>query len=177
MKYSIILLFLLSTASHASKITYEILGDFSNMHGEDLGYFEGTLSIDSNGVYTDYDLHTSGGDGFIFTPYTYGDGSKIDSGSDGNVLIVNEYEPFIDFVSNLNLYFFDSLQNREIGFSTNIGSWGEEQTSMYNPGSNIRYVSGGSATVIASTVPVPAAIWLFGSGLLGLTGLARRKKA
>jgi hypothetical protein len=26
-------------------------------------------------------------------------------------------------------------------------------------------------------VPVPAAVWLFGSGLLGLVGVARRKKA
>lgn len=29
----------------------------------------------------------------------------------------------------------------------------------------------------ASVVPVPAAVWLFGSGLLGLVGMARRKKA
>ena len=28
-----------------------------------------------------------------------------------------------------------------------------------------------------STVPVPAAVWLFGSGLIGLIGVARRKKA
>lgn len=28
-----------------------------------------------------------------------------------------------------------------------------------------------------SVVPVPAAVWLFGSGLLGLAGIARRKKA
>ena len=28
-----------------------------------------------------------------------------------------------------------------------------------------------------SQVPIPAAIWLFGSGLLGLVGIARRKKA
>ncbi|MGB5718875.1 MAG: VPLPA-CTERM sorting domain-containing protein [Gammaproteobacteria bacterium] len=28
-----------------------------------------------------------------------------------------------------------------------------------------------------SVVPVPAAVWLFGSGLLGLVGMARRKKA
>jgi hypothetical protein len=28
-----------------------------------------------------------------------------------------------------------------------------------------------------SSVPVPAAVWLFGSGLLGLVGMARRKKA
>jgi len=33
----------------------------------------------------------------------------------------------------------------------------------------------GSAS--ASAVPVPAAVWLFGSGLLGLVGVARRKKA
>ena len=29
----------------------------------------------------------------------------------------------------------------------------------------------------ASVVPVPAAVWLFGSGLLGLMGVARRKKS
>ena len=28
-----------------------------------------------------------------------------------------------------------------------------------------------------SAVPVPAAVWLFGSGLIGLVGFARRKKA
>ena len=30
---------------------------------------------------------------------------------------------------------------------------------------------------VVSTVPVPAAVWLFGSGLLGLIGFARRKAA
>jgi hypothetical protein len=30
---------------------------------------------------------------------------------------------------------------------------------------------------VAAAVPVPAAVWLFGSGLLGLVGIARRKKA
>ena len=29
----------------------------------------------------------------------------------------------------------------------------------------------------ASVVPIPAAVWLFGSGLIGLVGVARRKKA
>ena len=32
-------------------------------------------------------------------------------------------------------------------------------------------------TTDVSAVPVPAAVWLFGSGLLGLVGVARRKKA
>jgi len=33
------------------------------------------------------------------------------------------------------------------------------------------------ADAIIQVVPVPAAVWLFGSGLLGLTGLARRKRS
>jgi hypothetical protein len=28
-----------------------------------------------------------------------------------------------------------------------------------------------------SAIPVPAAVWLFGSGLIGLVGVARRRKA
>jgi hypothetical protein len=32
-------------------------------------------------------------------------------------------------------------------------------------------------TVSAAVVPIPAAVWLFGSGLLGLVGIARHKKA
>jgi len=36
--------------------------------------------------------------------------------------------------------------------------------------------NGGLSTVVSSTaVPVPAAVWLFGSGLLGLVGVAKRK--
>lgn len=34
----------------------------------------------------------------------------------------------------------------------------------------------GSYLVKVSAVPVPAAVWLFGSGLIGLIGVARRKK-
>ena len=33
------------------------------------------------------------------------------------------------------------------------------------------------ATYLVAAVPVPAAVWLFGSGLIGLVGFARRKKA
>ena len=32
-------------------------------------------------------------------------------------------------------------------------------------------------SIMGSPVPVPAAVWLFGSGLLGLVGVARRKRA
>lgn len=35
----------------------------------------------------------------------------------------------------------------------------------------------GGFTGLAAVVPIPPAMWLFGSGLLGLVGIARRKKA
>ena len=34
-----------------------------------------------------------------------------------------------------------------------------------------------TASGLVNPIPVPAAVWLFGSGLLGLVGVARRKKA
>ncbi len=36
--------------------------------------------------------------------------------------------------------------------------------------------NGNTSGFFAAPVPVPAAVWLFGSGLLGLAGVARRKK-
>ena len=42
---------------------------------------------------------------------------------------------------------------------------------------NFQNVSGTECAFDTSAVPVPAAVWLFGSGLLGLIGMARRKKA
>jgi len=38
-------------------------------------------------------------------------------------------------------------------------------------------VGGPNSYQVSGYVPVPAAVWLFGSGLLGLVGIARRKKA
>ncbi len=38
-------------------------------------------------------------------------------------------------------------------------------------------VSGSGCSFDTSVVPIPAAVWLFGSGLLGLIGFSKRKKA
>lgn len=54
--------------------------------------------------------------------------------------------------------------------NTITGDW----DSGVVPGSGI---PGDFMAVRSSAVPLPAAVWLFGSGLLGLVGVARRKKA
>ena len=43
---------------------------------------------------------------------------------------------------------------------------------------DIKYQIDGEITALSvSAVPIPAAVWLFGSGIIGLIGVARRKKA
>lgn len=54
-------------------------------------------------------------------------------------------------------------------------SWFEQA-----PGSNIYNITFSNSVVLSidatpTLVPVPAAVWLFGSGLIGLVGVARRK--
>jgi len=39
-----------------------------------------------------------------------------------------------------------------------------------------KFVGGGMVTIETTVVPVPAAVWLFGSGLLGLASIARKPK-
>jgi len=52
------------------------------------------------------------------------------------------------------------------GYTVDTGTFGQ------GPGWNTT-----SGTSSLSAVPIPAAVWLFGSGLLGLVGMARRKQS
>ena len=61
------------------------------------------------------------------------------------------------------------------GADTNVNA-DDFNSACITPGS--ANISGsGNCSVSVSPVPVPAAIWLFGSGLLGLIGVSRRKQA
>jgi hypothetical protein len=44
-------------------------------------------------------------------------------------------------------------------------------------GGGSSHLATGHYLIMASPVPIPAAVWLFSSGLLGLISIARRKKA
>lgn len=73
--------------------------------------------------------------------------------------------------------------NNTAGIGTDMDLW-YWQTGGFSPDplltqSALQASFDGSTLTLAapSAVPVPAAVWLFGSGLLGLVGVARRKKA
>jgi hypothetical protein len=73
---------------------------------------------------------------------------------------------------SLNLIFEDNNfvnTGYTLGFSTKLYPDGTSQLISSN---NV----GITQTFGTSPVPVPAAVWLFGSGLLGLIGVARRKR-
>lgn len=83
-----------------------------------------------------------------------------------------EYYPFID-VDDVN--FFDFTNGIDIYLN------GVSPYTVYNDinndyaGSEHYNLLSFTANSVPSPVPVPAAAWLFGSGLLGLIGVAKRK--
>lgn len=56
-----------------------------------------------------------------------------------------------------------------------LGNWQLGDFSELASG-DVSYISGSVIVAGAGAVPVPAAVWLFGSGFLGLIGVARRRK-
>ena len=67
---------------------------------------------------------------------------------------------------------------------TQVGEGGASADSITFSGNTLTLISESSSRpdqlrviTAVSAVPVPAAVWLFGSGLLGLVAVARRKKA
>jgi hypothetical protein len=85
--------------------------------------------------------------------------------------------------NSLQVYIDDSLTSiGAISNSYNGGFWGFISDTAFT---SVKLIGGGGSNqqnyqldnMVYAPVPVPAAVWLFASGLLGLIGIARRKKA
>jgi hypothetical protein len=95
-------------------------------------------------------------EGMVFTIET----NQIEISLDGN---------FHDYGLDISLKFVQPL-------SPTQSSLIDLNTSFYECcGNGFKDQAFSSGSV--SPVPIPASVWLFGSGLLGLIGIARRKKA
>lgn len=94
-------------------------------------------------------------------------------------IIINEYNGFASVpldeqgskMRTVSLDSSGSFQDIGFLFECTIGT----TTSCSGGQQDNASVNGNPGTWTVSTVPIPAAVWLFGSGLLGLVGLARRK--
>ena len=89
---------------------------------------------------------------------------------------------FVDFVF---AGAFASIDSQDLPYGLVIGepvtlsfSAQVDPTSVTSSGGFLTgFTASGTGEVQGAVVPVPAALWLFGSGLIGLVGIARRKKA
>ena len=93
-----------------------------------------------------------------------------------------EYSQIKD-LSNANISLFSNIQNfvywsgSEYSPGNHSIFYGNEGTAYYQSNSSLAYawaVRPGNDPAVAA-VPVPGAIWLFGSALVGLMGLKRRR--
>lgn len=150
---------------------------------------DGTLydvTLYDSDVYTFNELwdsdgdQTFGNDSSVFntTPSFWGDASGAETAANAIVAALESTD-----WTNLD----DSSWDR-VGVPTgyfgngNLSAWGDTNgalttDSVGNFAKGPSSLGGGIAfaSFQVSAVPVPAAIWLFGSGLLGLVGIARRK--
>ncbi|MDH5189856.1 MAG: VPLPA-CTERM sorting domain-containing protein [Gammaproteobacteria bacterium] len=95
-----------------------------------------------------------------YAPFTTGTTASNLIGSDTGVAVANVGDINGDGVDDYTAVFKSA---GEFG-----PEWGDVYPMPYFEVWNVE---------IVSAVPVPAALWLFGSGLLGLAGIARRRKA
>ena len=110
----------------------------------------GSLVVDSSGAFFSFDFPAINGNGTVaYRAILDGGGNGIYT--DGGTVVLDDTGPFSGFG---NVAINDSGHIAFLGFLDD----------------------GTEGIYLASPVPIPAAAWLFGSGLLGLIGISRRKQ-
>ena len=142
-----------STVTNAAVVTWTIQNAIYDDGSELVGSFDYDASVD---IFSNYNI-TSGVNGSSSSTYNTTNATIQFSGS--TFLFLDK--PSFD----LNLSFGALTDAGGI-----VGLGGQEMIFTQDTRTLV------SGNLTAPAVPVPAAAWLFGSGLLGLIGVARRKK-
>lgn len=158
-------------------------GFFSNPHGDDT---DGGASCDN--VEDPIPEECWLNDGWIVTSENsetlYGIGGWIDSNTGGGAKITFLLDGY-DVSGNDTDNIGNTNRDGEsigvgwtfVGVIETNGFQTVEIRELSGKDAQQEFIFGDSFTIGVSAVPIPAAAWLFGSGLLGLVGIARRKKA
>jgi len=128
----------------------------------------------SNGLFGNVYQIDSAGTRSILIDNVVGTGIALDAS--GNIFISTPGRTDLALLSN-SIYMFNpsDLLNPLLiaSFDSTVGELTFDDAGNLYTIDNIDNLS----IIKLSAVPIPAAVWLFGSGLIGLIGVARRKKA
>jgi hypothetical protein len=152
------------------------------------GSFQGDVQLDGSMLFTSPIEFTFNGDTQGFSMVAQGGGLTASVSNppvtdgvipNGNWDGVLQYTTSLggtgDFIldssNSFNTLFIDNFDQ---SFTLSL----QDPLGLATPGNNgigASFIVSGTIALAPTTVPVPAAVWLFGSGLLGLIGIARRK--
>ena len=171
--YSLIVLFL-GTNVHAAMVTGSLTGNVSFADAGNIFGLSAGSTIQLDVLYDDGLLTGSGGETVFFNL----PGNTMDF-----TVGTQSFTEAMDTAGGLGptLFFFDG-ELSEIKYDTKFGTLGIFFSSIdfFEGNDDAGNAMGGnwdlmSYTVSPVVVPVPAAIWLFGSGLLALSGISRKQ--
>lgn len=143
-------------ATHASTVFVPTDGNvnfiFPTLLGYDLYIFDD--SVDVSSMSTTTGLWVSAPEAIVF------DSSVPDASGSNGTLLLSGNTNFILGITDGSSWMTDN------GGYINLGA--DSYLVSFDSGSSI-------VTVDVAPIPLPAAVWLFGAGLVGLAGIARRR--
>ena len=125
--------------------------------------------------YFDVDIVTTAGSEFSGESYSFLNPNEYIVSGDKFLAVVSEIVPDMTGVPGMSILFFDPMTN--VGGTLAITGFAESfciDSTCSDATSELRAITAGSISTVAP-VPLPAAVWLFGSALVGL-GWMRRKR-
>lgn len=139
----------------------------------------GSYTLDGATLFTLDTATGTSGDGILGTTVGFATGGTVNNGT----LNIASFTPVVNVLSIANWQLnMDTLVDETTtgglwkftgtGLLVDLNGTYEDTAATFALSAN---QTGSSYSLSIAAVPVPAAVWLFGSGLLGLVGVARRK--
>lgn len=108
--------------------------------------------------------------------HSFSTGWKLTSDTSGPVLVAITANPAFSFdtLVKVNGFSVKTFASSTLDKVFNLSFLASDVVEFFVKGTAGR---SGNIDISVSSVPVPAAVWLFGSALMGMMGVTRRKKA